>query len=245
MKSFTLEKTLPIKLILIDQANNLLDIANYNVSFTMVTEADHEDTKSIQQAQLNQNISYTKIVTFIEGVLDNSLVYCIDQESVYSDLSKYDNNFLVLPDLTESMLISALHCKLNVIAEENTYVDSVILKDTEANISYQYVITPDEGYAELPADQSWVGEYPYWDTPWWYRNDISTMDNNAHTAEQYERWTEIKNSGKIDEMNTETFRAIEEQLTEIFVQAQKDISGPGEIIEVDFANKNAADNLPK
>ena len=242
MKSFTLEKTVPIKLILIDQGNNLLDIANYNISFTMVTEADHEDTKSIQQAQLNQNISYTKIVTFLEGVLDSSLVYAIDADSVYADLSKYDNNFLVLPDLSESILISALHCKLNVIAEENTFVDSVILKDTEAKISYQYVITPDEGYVELPTDQSWVGEFSYWDTPWWYRNDISTMDHNAHSQEQHERWLEIKESGKIDEMNTETFRAIEEQLTEIFDQAHKHNTGPGEIIEVDFSNKNSADN---
>lgn len=248
MKSFTLEKTVPIKLIFVDQENNMLDLVNYDISFTMVTEADEGDSTSMLEAQLRQNISYTKILTFIEGILDNSVVYAAETESVYSNLSEYNNNFLVLPALGESQLISALHCKLNVIAEPNTFVDSVVLKDTVANISYQYVITPDEGYSELPVTQEWVGEFPFWDTPWWYRYDISTMDNNAETQEQYQKWLDLKSVSKVDDMNTQTFREIEEQLTELFHEVKKtkpSCTGPGEIIEVDFAKKSNPGKVPQ
>lgn len=246
MKSFILEKTVPIKLILVDHENQMLDISNYDLSFTMVTEADEQDSKSVLEAQLKQNISYTKILTFIEGVLDHSVVFDgYQQDNLYSNLGEYNNNFVVLPGLSESVLISAIHSKLNVIVEQDTFVDCVTMKDTTNNLSYQYVVTPDEGYSELPDSGNWIGEFPFWETPWWHRNDISTTDNDAQTQEQYDKWLEVKESGNVDEMNKKTFQEIEQQLTELFNEVKKIKTGPGEIIEVDFLKKTATGKNPK
>jgi len=146
----------------------------------------------------------------------------------------------VLPDFLENTFCSALHCKLNTISGPNTHVEKLKVSNKSENIVY--TLTSDdlnEDYG-LPTINEWLGEFPYWNVAWWYRDDITTIDRAASTSEELKAWQKEKKEQKIDEKNYALFSDIEEDILRIYKEAYRnvDASAKGELIEIDFQNRD-------
>lgn len=242
MKKFTLQKTCRINFILLDDIARTFQIMEYDLSFTMYTGVDSMQESKILEAQRQQNTSFAKAMTFIEGVLNNSVMFVLYDNNFDVDhlFKGIENNFVAVPDPGENTLCALIHAKLNTIAGKDTIIDYVTLKDLKENMTYEYINDMnvesdlDEIYGELPSTREWVNELSYWKTPWWLRNDISTADKVAQSQEEYDDWQ--SKFEEVEKLNTETFQDIEKEINE----AWKKVSGPkgsGELITVDFLKK--------
>ena len=231
MKSFFLEKTIPLKLLFLT-AENMLEPNDIDVSFTLVTNIVDNDI-TLEEAQMQQNISYTKITHFLADVLDQSFVFGYDDlEKVTQSLSSFGNNFVVLPSLDENTLIACLHSKLNAIVDEHTQVDRIKLYDRNEQIQFEYFMVEDE-YDELPSPEEWSTELSYWPGCWWSRNDINTMDRIATSDEELQRWNEMRDEHNLEQLNVQLFQDIEDAF-----RSESNADAKGELIEVDFASSD-------
>jgi hypothetical protein len=143
-----------------------------------------------------------------------------------------------LPDLHDSTLITALHCKLNAIIHKTSHVERITLTDNDQNITFNYVSTDDDSiYPELPESQSeWLGEHSYFEQAWWHRADTSTLDRAAEGAEEVAAWNEAAASTNYAEMSMMMFTEIDDTIRAMFNNDYSE--GEGAVIEVDFTNKN-------
>lgn len=227
---------MPLSLMFLDTQSQTLDCAHYELSFTLITEIT--DRAQLDQQKIKQNISFTKLLTLIEAVVDQSLV--IDAEAqTFQDIAVFNNNVIVLPEATEAMLTMALHNKFNTVVDPDTYVDCVRLKNTTDGVSYEYVHT-DKDHSDMPTIAEWLGELSYWESPWWLRPDISTLDRCAQSQEEHDKWQRTRAEAGIDELNSRAFTDIENEITVMFTKDQPESlrEKDGEVIEVDFLNKN-------
>lgn len=230
MKHFQLKKSMPLKLMISNEIDNLLEVANYKISFTILTHTESSNKEDLIQAQKNQNVSFAKITALIEHILNQSIVTSKQQANdVHESISIFENNIIVLPNITDDILAAALHCKFNSVIAKNTHVDSVVLEDLDDNLCYEYLLIDDD-YTELPDTNEWNNNLGYFDTPWWISNDIRTMDRDAADAEELAGWKKLSQEENVDVLNYNLFAMLEEQFDKIFDQDET----PGEIIEVDF-----------
>lgn len=238
MKSFTLEKSTPLTLIVFDDDLNQICSQKYEINFTLMTEADEDDYETIRAAQIKQSISFAKCLVFLESILEHSVVIT-PTNNAYNLLisSDYTNNVMVLPDPNESTLLAALHAKLNSIIDEASYVETVSLKDS-SGMNYRYSKTEDEDYAELPEQSDWIGELPYWEKSWWYRDDASTVDKCADNQEELDDWLKQAEEINLEEINRSVFTDIEQTVME---NVDNDENKEGMLIEVDFSNSKKAE----
>lgn len=247
MKRFTLEKTMPLRLIFVDSDNHLIDARPFKIKYNLITtvaEGEHDIS-----AQLNQNISLAKINFFIDHYLNNNIALdSDDRTSVFPLFSEYENNYLVLPDLTESTLMEAIHCKLNSLCKPGSRVEHIQLFDELTDVNYTFYITEDEEY-QLPDITEWLGELSFWNEPWWQRDDVSTYDNTAANAEELEKWRENleSNGSEMVSVAHRVFAEIEEAVESSFREVMEQAGlipkvERGQLIEVDFVNTN---NAPK
>lgn len=231
MKNFSMEKTVPIRLLLVDSEESELKFISYTLSFTLVTAVtSHEQ---IEQAQMDQSISFTKIMAFLESVVDNSVVFDTNSsQTSYNKFAEFTNNLMVLPDISEYAFMAALHCKINKFIKESTQVDTLTLEETSIGVKYEYTLIEDD-YDELPSDEEWSHELSYWDGCWWNRADTNTFDKIAHCQEELDEWNDmVKNSE-----HGNLFTAIFDQIENSFDKLKEH---PGELIKVDFENKQPA-----
>lgn len=159
-----------IKVLLID--NGYFEMKNYEITYSMfsapVKTEDGDHSKS-------QNKGYLKVNFLIHSMLDDAVLYTPDnKETVEQLFGEFENNFILLPESSETVLLEALHCKFNVVCGDNTFVEQLSICDTDRGLCYD-LSDPDYEY-KLPEDK-WLGEFSYWDTPWWRRNDSSTFDS--------------------------------------------------------------------
>lgn len=235
MRQFILEKTVPIRLMMLDSDINRVEVKNYELTFSLATDAgQHND---VYAAQLDQNISFSKITYFLQNVVDESFVYCKDNggDARTYLATSFSNNLMVLPDLNESILATILHTKLNSIACEYSSVDRVVLKDVQLQLSYDYICTDLEEVGNLPNIQEWMGSMSYWPSPWWSRNDPCTYDNFAKDQKEFDIWKRAQADGLDLNGHTEAFDAIESDLRSLFKKHAGE--APAEVIEVNFADK--------
>ena len=232
MRQFTLEKTIPIRLMMMDNDINKVEVKNYELTFSLATEAgNHPD---IFAAQLDQNISFSKITYFLQNVVDESFVYRhgSNEELRRQLFATFANNFMIVPDLNESMLATILHTKLNSIACEYSNVDRVVLKDNELQLSYDYVCTDIGEASNLPSVADWMGDMSYWPNARWLRNDPTTYDFAACNQTELEDWKATQAGGVEANAHAEAFDQMEHELRALFKrQAGEEM---GEVIEVDF-----------
>jgi hypothetical protein len=231
VKNIDLTKTVPISLFLLN--NNVLEMLCVDFSFTLITEAESDSAEDLLQARVNQNVSFAKIVTFLDSVLNETVVYSIDDANlVDKKFDQIENNFMILPDVSEMVLLSALHYKLNSIISENSLVTAITCNDKLQNLSFSYnFIDEGEGYTELPSYEEWCPELSYWNDPWWCRNDITTIDRVAASEEEYHSWL----SGDkitVEQQSVEVFDSIDSQFKELFSEDADKTEA--ELIDVDF-----------
>jgi hypothetical protein len=83
---------------------------------------DPSDCNDLLKAQIDQNISFTKIMYFLEVVVNESILYSVEaMESVAKTIyGKISNNLILTPDVSEGVLLALLHMKLNHITQENS-----------------------------------------------------------------------------------------------------------------------------
>lgn len=233
MREFTLEKTMAIRLMMLDDTSNRIDVKNFELTFSLATDsAMHED---IYTAQLDQNISFSKIAYFLQNVVDESFVSRKEQTSMGAPFS---NNQMVLPDLNESILVTVLHAKLNSIANKYSVIDRLVLKDLDLQLSYAYTCTDLSDVSNLPTVKDWIGDLSLWPTAWWLRDDPFTYDACAKTPADFDTWKAMQSEGLGSDAHTDAFDSIETELRALF-NKMAGVS-PAEIIEVNFTEKKPA-----
>lgn len=234
MKSIDLTKTIPLNMLLF--TDNTFETLVVDFSFTLVTEAESESVDHMVRARIDQNSSFTKIVTFVESILNETVVFDVaDSEFVSEHFAHLQNNFMMLPSVSEMIIIAALHYKLNSIISDNSIVTTITLNEKTQNLTFNYTFIDDgEGYGELPNGAEWCPELSYWKDPWWCREDITTIDRIAATQEEYDKWI-AGDKITVEKSSRELLASIDDQYKDLF--SEDDEIKEGDLIEVDF-NKN-------
>jgi hypothetical protein len=234
MKAIDLTKTIPINIMLFN--NNTLESLCLDLSFTLATTAPTDSDKDLEQARLDQNVSFTKIITFIDCVLKDSVVYARqDTELVEQIFGTVENNFIALTDVSEMVLIAALHCKFNNMISDHSMVSTVTMKEKIQDMQFNYTFLDEgEGYTELPGKSEWCPELSYWDEPWWMRADIITIDKIAKSQEELEKW-QSTDMITVEESSKALFDQIDQQYKDMF--SEDDVK-QGELVEIDFEQKS-------
>lgn len=200
------------------------------ISYQMFTESDDDDEDIMKDMSDAHNLSFLSVDLFM-AMIDHSIVTDIDNLPIVDQWTDdyFDNNVIVLPELIEGELLAALHRKLNVITHKSTVIPLVQIKDMDENLTFSLGLS-DVDTRILPEQDEWLGEYPYWETAWWNRNDISTYDNFAETKREWTAWK--KEQPRLDQIAQEPLRMLSKSIN--------NITGPGELIEIDFKEKSKA-----
>jgi len=231
MRSLSLEKTSQINLIVLE--NKRFVVRHYEISFSMLTRSG-EDLKEIDQLQLEQNISFAKVMCFIEAILNDSIIITADNLSHYEKtLCEFSNNYVLLPDTLDNTVIDVLTSKFNAIVGGNTEVNSVTLFDLDDQLKYRLEIIEDED--EYDDDifniKEWLGEFVLNDIPWWQRGDESTWDGTAKDQEEYDK---VKSTISDDDVES-IFEEIDDTIRSMYkIMKSESSDSTAEVIEVDF-----------
>ena len=173
----TLEQSHEIKIAIFDTKQRWIEQKRFKITYQMFSVKDDSDVLKQSKAQ---NGAYLKIGSFINGHLDESVAFTMDDMNIASKfLSEYDNGFVVLPDLDDVTILEALHRKFTVLAGDLSVITKVSLYDEELNIQYNFYYEDEDTQYTLPTIQEWLGELSFWDKPWWDRYDVMTFDNVA------------------------------------------------------------------
>lgn len=235
MNSFHVLKTIPLFLTFIDVKNR--EVRSVNAEFTYSLRTHLSDSHSNEDVFIYQNISFQTINEFLEKNLYQSIIYSLDDQTITNNfLVEFSNNFIVLPQVSEAILLPALHAKLNTICHELSEIESVELVHGDG-LKYHYV-NVDGDYQALPSVEGWLGELSFWPDPWWFRKDFSTFDNIAESQEELDKFLNSqKNKSNINEMGN----YVDKVHKEIARELSPEKSEKGELVHIDFKNKNITD----
>ena len=230
----SLEKSSQIKLIVLE--NKKVAVRQYEVSFSLLTQAS-EDLKEMEQLQLEQNISFAKVMCFIELILNGSILITVDSLPYYEKtLCEFSNNYVLLPTLEDNTIISVIMSKFNSIVGANTSVNAVTLADLDDQLKYRLeAFDEDEDDSDLPNIKEWLGDLALNDVPWWDRGDESTWDGIAKSQEEYDA---VKGNPTDEEVDS-IFDDIEDSIRTLYksVHQPETIESNADVIEVDFQNE--------
>jgi hypothetical protein len=232
MRSLSLEKTSQIKLIVLE--HNRFVVRQYEISFSMLTRSS-EDIKETDQLQLEQNISFAKVMCFIDSILNDSIIITADNLTHYEKtLCEFSNNYVLLPDTIDNTVIDVLTSKFNAIVGDNTEVNSVTLFDLDEQLKYRLEIIEDDDDDDIVNIKEWLGEFVLNDVPWWQRGDESTWDGVAKDREEYDK---VKSSTSDDESES-IFEEIDDTIRSMYkIMKSESSDSSAEVIEVDFQNE--------
>lgn len=232
MRSLSLEKTSQIKLIVLE--HNRFVVRQYEISFSMLTRSG-EDIKETDQLQVEQNISFAKVMCFIDSILNDSIIITADNLPHYEKtLCEFSNNYVLLPDTIDNTVIDVLTSKLNAIVGDNTEVNSVTLFDLDEQLKYKLEIIEDDDDDDIVNIKEWLGEFVLNDVPWWQRGDESTWDGVAKDREEYDK---VKSSTSDDETES-IFEEIDDTIRSMYkIMKSESSDSSAEVIEVDFQNE--------
>ena len=232
MNSFHVLKTIPLYLTFVD--SNTREIRSVNVDFSYSLRTHLAEKHKNEDVFIFQNISFQTINEFLEKNLYQSIVYSFKETKVANNLlADFDNNFIVLPNVSESILLPALHAKLNTICHPESEIDMVELSYADG-LKYNY-INVDGFYEALPDVKDWIGELSFWSTPWWFRKDFSTFDNFAESQEELDKF--LNDEEHQNGINT-MMNSVDKVHSEIAKQLSPNKSTGGELVHIDFKNKS-------
>ena len=121
---------------------------------------------------------------------------------------------------------------------ETFYLQSLKeLKEMDEEIEYE-MFSDDFDYSGLPTMKDWLGDYPVWDTPWWYRDDALTIDGYAESEKDLAEWRKAAEEENLEELNREIFTDIEESVRNAVKQVTDQGTEKGTLVEVDFNSKS-------
>jgi len=228
MKHIRLKKSCDITLILISSDYKFIEPKNYTVTYSLFTQVESESES--EAGAKAQNKAYQKINYLLEDVINYSVAYDFGiKDHIDKFFADWENNFLTLPVVSEVCFLETLHSKLNVIAGETTFVDSIELTDTKTKTKVLYI--DDEVPAEynLPEQKDFAGDKAFFETPWWTRYDTTTFDNYAEDEESLKEWHENIKTEEFDRMTVIVLEDIDSEIDTQFDSSDK----KGELIELE------------
>lgn len=205
------------------------------ISWTMYVEK-YPDS-DLTDISIKQNISYQKILHFLDNYVNDSLWYdpecisCIDR-----NFSSTKNFLFITPKVNINSLSNVLFRKFNSLCSENVFVDGIEVYDFEADLNYEYFNdTKEYDDLNLPSAKEFVGEYSIYDKPWWERSSISTYDYAVKSNQELlDIRKELEESEKLMEQD---LKVIEDQVIKQMRDTFKIETTKGELIKVDFTSK--------
>ncbi len=122
-----------------------------------------------------------KLDYFFDYILENTVMISDDDESLKSvyigenGYIKGYNNILLTPgDPVDALLAVVLQAKMTAISENCLEFVSVKVGSTNSKgLSTTFLGL---GHDHLPSNEDWIGSKSWFNTPWWDRNDATTMD---------------------------------------------------------------------
>lgn len=211
-----------MRVLMLDTDQNAIQTTEYRLTYSMTTKVDADAVDPHLEASKAQNKSYAKVNMFIEQILDHSFLAELGNSDI-EYLEKYNNNFIIVPDLSEITFLAALHCKLNHIIDASTSVDKIVLNDMDQQLTYTYNVEDfeDDTWIELPSRDEWLPEFSCWEQSWWFRYDVSTYDRCCKDQEDYDKWASAKADENIDEMNREALNYVDETFDSMFAETKE------------------------
>ena len=94
MRQVTLNKTLPMRVLILDTAQNAIQTTEYKITYSMTTEIEPESGDPYLEASKAQNKSYAKVNMFVEQILDHSFLVELGNPDIKL-IEKYNNNIIV------------------------------------------------------------------------------------------------------------------------------------------------------
>lgn len=223
MRMTRLKQEKLVDLICINSDSKFVAPKQYKLNYSIYSS--HPTDPAV--AALEQNKAFQKINYLIDDVIAGSIVYDFkNKELIDKFFADYDNNFLTLPVVSEVLLIEALHCKFNALCGDCTHVDSIEIIDTFSGLSYMFLQEEDDYH--LPSQTEFVGELPFFETPWWNRYDTTTFDNCATDQESFDEWKENFATDEFDRMTVIVLQEIDE-----FMEQSMNEDSKGELVLLD------------
>lgn len=228
MKQVTLSKTFEINLLI--SKDKILDIYNGKVTFSLITSSNSHSQEDLDKAQRDQNISFCRILSFVDNILNYSII--VERtDPLIQFYSEIENNVVLVNDISDVGLVACLHAKFNALCCNSSEVETVSMYDSREQLTFSYTSDSiEDEYTELPLDEDWCPNFSYWPKPWWHRADIGTYDAIHLSEEDYLKWLK---SDELKEMDAIT----ETLFNEIDSQFGKSVEGSGELIEIDFVEQ--------
>lgn len=225
MKNLRLHQSHRIKMIIIDSESAFIEVKNYDLTYTMFSMPIPDQSEGSSR---NQNKAFLKVNYFLTSMLNGSVVHTPAELDELSDMFlHYDNNYIVLPDTTDTTLMEAIHSKLNVLCGETTYIDDLSLTDTDSGIGYSMTSDLEQLNYSLPSQSEWLPGFSFWEKPWWQRYDINTFDNYSDNEQDVHTF---RNTDTYLTSLTQELKQIDEQVDALFNQKQ---GKTAEVIELD------------
>ena len=232
--SFHVIKSVPLTLTFLDTTHRFIKAERFKLKYSLKTSCP-EGTPN-KDVELYQNTSYRIINEFLDNHIHTGVVYSQKEFNLLGKwVADFDNNFIVLPAVSESVLLPALHAKLNTISHEYSSIDYISL-DNGVGLTYEFVSEETE-IAQLPDINDWLGDLSFWKTAWWYRRDFSAFDNIAHDQEEYDAWTVNEDQQDQIKAMAEVINIIESEVYKEFYPEEEKKEESGKLIEIDFEKK--------
>lgn len=221
---------------MIDEGSGHIEMKHFELTYSLYSMPGADN---VTDATKSQNAAYQKINFFIEDILEHSFLFTFDSNKIVADIMEsFGNNFILLPNLTEIALLEALHCKLNVLAGDNSYVEELELKDLTTEQAYLYI--QDERHEvtyDLPDVNEFLGEFPLWGAPWWARYDITTTDNFVDSEEEYNRFRKVLEEHEVEKVSRLVLDDIDSAIDDYFSQERE----VGEVIDLEEMKQHLKD----
>lgn len=228
----SVEKSYNISLLLFFSTSDIIQPNRYKITLSLRTHAE-----SITDVNKAYHISNDIIEYFVNAILHNSIITDIDNIALAETICPpYENNLLVLPSAIDFYICACLYYKFNTIIDKISTIESLRLTNLGSKTTHTMDIN--EAHVVLPDQHTWLGEFPFWKTPWWERNDCSTYDNFCDNSSTYTKWCKYAKEEKIAEYTTAPLKKIRKRIINEFSgksnkPAKTDTEG--ELILVDFA----------
>ena len=243
MNILAVRKTIPWRATWVLDSDDVKQVKaiSYDVEYTIRTEM--LDAMEYQDAYVEQNISYSTINSFIYDQLHQTIIYDLEgKNNIERAFASHNNNFMILPEMSDACLVTALHSKFNALCTEHSFVEAVNISDKVDGLAYSF-FSDDNDYDTLPSMENWLGELSFWQTPWWERRDFSTFDNIAQSKEELDEFMSRDDNGAILERMQDPINTIEAELRgELSKESPKE---KGKLVEVDFTKKPGLKLVPK
>ncbi len=131
--------------------------------------------------EIDFDVIFAKIKFWFENIVSRSVVFCRSNSVaigmlLYEDgRAKLANHMMITPfEPTDEHLAVLFQSKMSALADGKISFGCVKVRSDMSNLVFTYV---GDWKKDLPEMKDWFSQKPYYfDTPWWTRGDVSTVD---------------------------------------------------------------------